>query len=72
VYVAPEGRRAADPAALAAFAPGVIAISAEHALLLGRKAVGPAGLLVVAGSIFLVGAVRALLLGLPRDPAIAL
>jgi dihydrofolate synthase/folylpolyglutamate synthase len=72
VYVAPEGRRAADPAALAAFAPGAIAISAEHALLLGRKAVGPAGLVVVAGSIFLVGAVRALLLGLPRDPAIAL
>jgi dihydrofolate synthase / folylpolyglutamate synthase len=72
VYVAPEGRRAADPAAVAAFAPGAIATSAEHALMLGRKSVGPAGIVVVAGSIFLVGAVRALLLGLPRDPAIAL
>jgi dihydrofolate synthase/folylpolyglutamate synthase len=72
VYVAPEGRRAADPAAMAELAPGALARDPEHALELGRKAVGVEGLVVVAGSIFLVGAVRALLLGLPRDPPIAL
>ncbi len=72
VYVAPEGRRAADPSAIAALAPGAVATTAEEALELGRKAVGPTGLVVVAGSIFLVGAARSLLLGLPRDPAIAL
>jgi dihydrofolate synthase/folylpolyglutamate synthase len=72
LYVTPEGRRAADPAAMTSIAPGVVASSPDHALELGRKAVGASGLVVVTGSIFLVGAVRALLLGLPRDPAIAL
>jgi dihydrofolate synthase/folylpolyglutamate synthase len=72
VYVAPEGRRAVDPSAIAALSPGAVATTAEEALGLGRKSVGPTGLVVVAGSIFLVGAARALLLGLPRDPAIAL
>jgi dihydrofolate synthase/folylpolyglutamate synthase len=72
VYVAPEGRRAADPGAMTSIASGDVATSPEHALELGRKAVGAAGLVVVTGSIFLVGAVRARLLGLPRDPAIAL
>jgi dihydrofolate synthase/folylpolyglutamate synthase len=72
VYVAPEGRRAADPAAMVHLAPGAVAAHPEHALELGRKAVGASGLVVVAGSIFLVGAVRALLLGLPRDPPVAL
>jgi dihydrofolate synthase / folylpolyglutamate synthase len=72
VYVAPEGRRAADPTVMVAIAPGVVAGSAQAALDLGRKAVGPTGLVVVTGSIFLVGAARALLLHLPRDPAVAL
>jgi dihydrofolate synthase/folylpolyglutamate synthase len=72
VYVAPEGRRAADPASMSSIASGVVAAHADEALALGRKAVGAGGLVVVAGSIFLVGAVRARLLGLPRDPAIAL
>jgi dihydrofolate synthase/folylpolyglutamate synthase len=72
IYVAPEGRRAADPAAMTQIAPGAVAVHPEQALELGRKAVGGAGLVVVTGSIFLVGAVRALLLGLPRDPAVAL
>jgi dihydrofolate synthase/folylpolyglutamate synthase len=72
VYVAPEGRRAADPAAMADIAEGALAANPAHALELGRKAVGASGLVVVTGSIFLVGATRALLLGLPRDPAIAL
>jgi len=72
IYVAPEGRKAADPAALASLLPGEIAHDAAQALLLGRKAVGPDGLVLVTGSIFLAGAARALLLGLERDPAVAL
>jgi dihydrofolate synthase / folylpolyglutamate synthase len=72
IYVPPEGRKAADPAALANLMPGQIAHDAAQALSLGRRAVGPSGLVVVTGSIFLVGAARALLLGLERDPAVAL
>jgi dihydrofolate synthase/folylpolyglutamate synthase len=72
VFVAPEGRRAADPAAMALLFPGVVAETAEQALAIGRKSVGPEGLVLVTGSIFLVGAARSILLGLPRDPAVAL
>jgi dihydrofolate synthase / folylpolyglutamate synthase len=72
IYVAPEGRRAADPAALASFIPGQVASSAAEAIRIGRRAVGRDGLVLVTGSIFLVGAVRALLLDLPRDPAVGL
>jgi dihydrofolate synthase/folylpolyglutamate synthase len=72
VYVAPEGRRPAELAALMALAEGGAASSVPEALGRGRKAVGARGLVVVTGSIFLVGAARAHLLGLPRDPAIAL
>jgi dihydrofolate synthase/folylpolyglutamate synthase len=72
VYVAPEGRRATDPADLAAQCPGRIAHSLPEALEMARTAAGPSGLVVVSGSIFLVGAARAHLIGLPRDPAIAL
>jgi dihydrofolate synthase/folylpolyglutamate synthase len=72
VYVAPEGRRAADPATIAQLVPGELADTTDQALRLGRRAVGPNGLVVVTGSIFLVGAARAILLGLPRDPPIAL
>ncbi|HKQ69496.1 MAG TPA: cyanophycin synthetase [Polyangiaceae bacterium] len=71
-YVTPEGRRAADPSALAAIAPGRIATTALLAIEGARRAVGPEGLVVVTGSIFLVGEVRARLLGLDRDPAVAL
>jgi dihydrofolate synthase/folylpolyglutamate synthase len=72
VYVAPEGRRAAEPALLAETLAGQVAGSVEQALDFGRKAAGPDGLVVVAGSIFLVGAARAFLLGLEKDPAVAL
>jgi dihydrofolate synthase/folylpolyglutamate synthase len=72
VYVAPEGRRATDPALLAQYQPGEIATSTADALERARAAVGPEGCVLVAGSIFLVGAARAHLLGLARDPAVAL
>ncbi|MET0593440.1 MAG: folylpolyglutamate synthase/dihydrofolate synthase family protein [Polyangiaceae bacterium] len=72
IYVVPEGRRATDPATLAARAPGHIAASVPDALSRARSGVGPRGLVVVAGSIFLVGAARAELLGLVRDPVVAL
>jgi dihydrofolate synthase/folylpolyglutamate synthase len=72
VYVAPEGRRATDPALLAQYQTGQIATSTPDALDRARAAVGPEGCILVAGSIFLVGAARAHLLGLARDPAIAL
>jgi dihydrofolate synthase/folylpolyglutamate synthase len=72
VYVAPEGRKAADPEMLARLLPGQIAADPAQALTLGRTMVGSGGWVVVTGSIFLVGAVRALLLGLERDPAVAL
>jgi dihydrofolate synthase/folylpolyglutamate synthase len=72
VYIAPDGRRPADPAQLAVTLEGDVAATVEEALELGRRAAGPDGLVVVTGSIFLVGAARALLLGLARDPAVAL
>jgi dihydrofolate synthase/folylpolyglutamate synthase len=72
VYVAPEGRRATDPARLALHLPGMVAASVSEALDQARAAVGPRGTVLVTGSIFLVGAARAYLFGLPRDPAIAL
>jgi dihydrofolate synthase/folylpolyglutamate synthase len=72
VYVAPGGRKAADPAALASLCAGTPAITVTEALARARLRVGPEGLVVVAGSIFLVGEARAALLGLPRDPPIAL
>ncbi len=72
VYVAPEGRRAADPATMLEIAPGEVAPNVSRALEMARQAVGANGVIVVAGSIFLVGAARGALLGLPRDPVIAL
>jgi dihydrofolate synthase / folylpolyglutamate synthase len=72
IYVAPEGRRATDPAELVEHLPGAVATSIPEALDQARNAVGPEGSVLVTGSIFLVGAARAYLLGLPRDPAIAL
>ena len=71
-YVAPEGRRATDPAQLAFLLPGVVAPGVPEALEQARAAVGTGGSVLVTGSIFLAGAARAYLLGLPRDPAIAL
>jgi dihydrofolate synthase/folylpolyglutamate synthase len=72
VYVAPEGRKAADPAELARLWEGTPAATVPEALARARQAVGASGLVVVAGSIFLVGEVRAFLFGLERDPAVAL
>jgi dihydrofolate synthase/folylpolyglutamate synthase len=71
-YLAPEGRRATDPARLVELLSGQTAAGLPEALARARAAVGSDGLVVVTGSIFLVGAARAHLLGLPRDPAIAL
>jgi dihydrofolate synthase/folylpolyglutamate synthase len=71
-YLAPEGRRATDPARLLAMQPGSIAADVPEALACARAAVGAEGLVLVTGSIFLVAAARAHLLGLPRDPAVAL
>jgi dihydrofolate synthase/folylpolyglutamate synthase len=72
IYVAPEGRKAADPGVLARLAPGAQAPDPACAVRAARARVGAEGLVVVTGSIFLVGAVRAHLLGLERDPAVAL
>jgi dihydrofolate synthase/folylpolyglutamate synthase len=71
VYVAPQGRAAAPPAALAARHAGQLAESLPDALARARAAVG-AGVVVVCGSLYLVGEARALLLGLPGDPIVAL
>lgn len=70
-YVAPKGRAATPPAAIAAHFPGEICDSIESALGCARASVG-GGLVVVAGSIYLVGEARAHLLGLAKDPPVAL
>lgn len=73
IYVAPHGRAAAEPAALAAHVAGRIATSLPEALRLARTAAGgPATPVVVCGSLYLVGESRALLLDLPTDPPVAL
>ncbi len=73
VYVAPQGRAAADPAALAARVPGRVAPSLPEALRLARAAAADhASPVVVCGSLYLVGEARALLLDLPTDPPVAL
>ncbi len=72
VYVAPEGRKAADPAFLAKLVPGTPVPNVMTGIREARERVGPDGLVVVTGSIFLVGAARAELLGLTRDPVVAL
>ena len=73
VYVAPQGRAAADPCALAAHVAGRVASSLPEALRLARAAVADhAAPVVVCGSLYLVGEARALLLGLPTDPPVAL
>ena len=73
IYVAPQGRAAADPEALAAHVAGRIATSLPEALRLARTAGGSLGApVVVCGSLYLVGEARALLLDLPTDPPVAL
>ena len=82
VYVAPQGRAAADPRALAEHVPGRVAASLPEALVLAaalaRAATDPDPALsrdlavVVCGSLYLVGEARALLLDLPTDPPVAL
>jgi dihydrofolate synthase / folylpolyglutamate synthase len=72
-YVAPQGRAAADPAALAEHVAGRIAASLPEAMCLARAAAdGAAAPVVVCGSLYLVGEARALLLDLPTDPPVAL
>jgi dihydrofolate synthase/folylpolyglutamate synthase len=71
VYVAPQGRAPASPAAIAERHPGEVASSVAEACALARARAG-AGEVVVAGSIFLVGEARAGLLSLPFDRFVAL
>lgn len=70
-YVAPKGRAAQTPSALAARVPGTIATSLDDALTKARAASGDREILVC-GSIYLVGEARAALLDLPSDPPVAL
>ncbi len=64
------GRRAVEPAELAAYRPGRAHASIDAALDAALDDAGPEDRLVVTGSIFLVGAVRARLLGMTRDRVI--
>jgi len=68
-YVAPKGRAATDPNAIAARRPGAVVSSVREAYDLASRA---APYVVACGSINIVGELRALLLDLPRDPPIAL
>jgi dihydrofolate synthase/folylpolyglutamate synthase len=73
VYVAPQGRAAADPTALAGRATGRIAASLADGLRLARAVAGDHSTpVVVCGSLYLVGEARALLLELATDPPVAL
>jgi dihydrofolate synthase/folylpolyglutamate synthase len=71
-YTRPKGRDAADPAALAALAPGVAIDEPRAALERALEESGVEDTLVVAGSIYLVGELRAVLLGIEADPVVAL
>ncbi len=68
-YVAPLGRAAAPPVALAARWPGVALSGLAEALNVASR---EAPHVLIAGSLHLVGEARGELLGLPRDPAVAL
>ena len=68
-YVAPKGRAATAPSAIAARAPGEVTESVSEAYELAKKR---AKHVVACGSISIVGELRARLLDLPRDPPIAL
>jgi hypothetical protein len=68
-YVAPKGRMATDPNAIAARRSGAVVSSVREAYELASRA---APYVVACGSINIVGELRALLLDLPRDPPIAL
>ncbi len=72
VYVAPKGRAATDPSAIAARQPGQVAADVASGYALARATVGGGGLVVACGSVYIAGELRALLLSLPRDPPIAL
>jgi len=73
VYVAPKGRAAAPPAALAAHVAGHLGGSIAEGLRVARAAAGsPASPVVVCGSLYLVGEARAQLLELEMDPPVAL
>ena len=68
-YVAPKGRAATEPNAIAARRPGAVVSSVREAYDRASRA---APYVVACGSINIVGELRALLLDLPRDPPIAL
>jgi dihydrofolate synthase / folylpolyglutamate synthase len=70
--VAVTGRRAADPAALAATCPGRAHESVGAALDAALAEAQEGGCVLVTGSIFLVGAARAHLLGMTSDPLVPL
>ena len=72
IYVAPRGRAAADPALLAAHAPGHVVASLPEALAHARSLLAPSTPVVICGSLYLVGEARAQLMGLPEDPPVAL
>jgi dihydrofolate synthase / folylpolyglutamate synthase len=71
IYVAPSGRAATPPEALAAHATGRIATSIEAGLDEARG-VASGKPVVVCGSLYLVGEARSRLLGLASDPPVAL
>lgn len=68
-YVAPKGRAATEPSAIAARRSGVVVETVREAY---ERASRAAPYVVACGSINIVGELRALLLDLPRDPPIAL
>ena len=68
-YVAPAGRRAASPEALASIAPGTVCTTTVDALELARRS---ADFVLVCGSLYLVAELRAHVLELAGDPIVAL
>lgn len=70
-YVAPRGRAAADPVAMARRHAGETAPDARTAYTRARGLVKD-GWVIACGSIYLIGELRAELLGIPPDPPVAL
>lgn len=71
LYVAPKGRAATSPDALAAHAPGMTGTSLPETLAMARSIAADTPVLVC-GSLYLIGEARAFLLDLPVDPPVAL
>lgn len=72
IYAAPKGRPAADPAELAAIAPGEALHDPARALDRALAGARSGDTILVTGSIYLVGEARAALLGIECDPFVAL